>query len=192
MTAFDAVAGGILALSAVLGLARGATREVTTLAAFALSLVLAVVLARFTAPLVGQAIHIAWLAKAVAMLAVFVLAYVVLRTLGGSLTKGIRGAGLSGLDRALGLGIGLGRGVVVIGVIGMLIAAAIPAERMPHWISQARLYPLTERAGAALRSVAPKGLKMTHDLAPMLALSGPLPPGPLRHPPLAVVVETPQ
>ena len=194
MTAFDYGAGAILAISALLGLARGATREVTTLVAFSLSLIIAFAAARFAAPLFGQVIHIAWMAKAAAMLSVFVIAYIILRTLGGALTKGVRGAGLSSLDRALGLGIGLGRGLLVMGLFALLIAAAIPPERLPTWISEAKLYPLAQSAGAVLRTAAPRGVKMTHDLAPMLAQSvnGAVPDGGHAHHTLAVAVETPQ
>jgi len=169
MTLFDGIAGSILLISALFGLARGATREVTTLLALILSLFIAAVAARSVAPLLAPMIHIAWIAHAVAMLVMFVVSYAILRTLGGLLTSGVRNAGLSGVDRVLGLAVGVGRGLLVMGLMGLLIAAAIPSERMPGWISKAKLYPLAESAGAVLRAAAPRGAKMTHDLAPMLA-----------------------
>jgi membrane protein required for colicin V production len=172
MTLFDVIAGSILLVSALFGLWRGATREVTTLLALVLSLFLAAFAARLVSPLLGHMIHITWIAHAVAMLLIFIVAYIVLRTLGGLLTTGVRKAGLSGLDRVLGLGVGLGRGLLVMGLMGVLIAAAIPAERMPAWISRAKLYPLAQGAGAVLRAAAPRGAKMTHELAPMLADAG--------------------
>ena len=194
MTLFDAVGGTLLLLSALFGLMRGATREVTTLLAFALSLVLALVGARFVSPLIAQAVHIAWMATALATLGVFVIAYAVLRSLGGALSEGVRDTALSGLDRGLGLGIGLARGVLILGVFGLLIGAAVPAQRLPGWISQARLYPLAEGAGAALRTFAPRGLKMTHGLTQRLAQVSPPSPsvGEIRRPRPAVVVESPQ
>jgi membrane protein required for colicin V production len=194
MTLFDGIAGSILLISALFGLARGATREVTTLLALVLSLFIAAFAARFGAPLLAPMIHIAWMAYAVAMLFLFVISYVILRTLGGLLTSGVRNAGLSGLDRILGLGVGLGRGLLVIGLMGLLIAAAVPAERVPAWISRAKLYPLAESAGAVLRAAAPRGAKMTHELAPLLADSGrdPDPRGERHGHSLAVVVEPTQ
>lgn len=194
MTLFDAIAGGILIISSLMGLLRGATREVTTLLAFVLSLFVAAFTARFSTPIMAQVVHIAWMAKVLAMLTVFILAYILLRSLGGALTAGVRDAGLSGLDRFLGLGVGLGRGLLVIGLIGVLIGAAIPTERMPSWITHGRLYPLTEGAGAVLRAAAPRGMKLTRDIAPMLADQSDhsSPRGEVRRHPLAVVVEAPQ
>jgi membrane protein required for colicin V production len=194
MTLFDGIAGSILVISALFGLARGATREVTTLLALILSLFIAAFAARFVAPLLAHMIHISWMAHAVAMLLIFVASYAVLRTLGGLLTSGVRKAGLSGMDRVLGLGVGLGRGLLVMGLMGLLIAAAIPTQRLPGWISRAKLYPLAQSAGAVLRAAAPRGAKMTHELAPMLAEAGPDPaPQSARHGhALAVVVEPTQ
>jgi len=194
MTLFDGVAGSILLVSALFGLWRGATREVTTLLALILSLFIAAFAARLVSPLLTSMIHIAWIAHAVAMLLIFIGAYIILRTLGGLLTTGVRKAGLSGLDRVLGLGVGLGRGLLVMGLMGVLIAAAIPAERMPAWISRAKLYPLAQGAGAVLRAAAPRGAKITHKLAPMLAdgATDPASPGGRHGQALAVVVEPTQ
>jgi membrane protein required for colicin V production len=193
MTLFDGIAGSILVISALSGLARGATREVTTLLALILSLFTAAFAARYVSPLLAHMIHISWMAHAVAMLLIFVVSYALLRTLGGLLTSGVRNAGLSGVDRMLGLGVGLGRGLLVMGLMGVLIAAAIPAERVPAWISRAKLYPLAESAGAVLRAAAPRGAKMTHELAPMLADHPSDPQQGQRHGhALAVVVEPTQ
>lgn len=194
MTLFDGIAGSILVISALFGLARGATREVTTLLALILSLFIAAFAARLVSPLLAHMIRISWMAHAVAMLLIFVVSYAILRTLGGLLTSGVRNAGLSGLDRILGLGVGLGRGLLVIGLMGVLIAAAIPAQRVPAWISQAKLYPLAESAGAVLRAAAPQGAKMTHELAPILADGAPDPAqqGGRHGHALAVVVEPTQ
>jgi membrane protein required for colicin V production len=193
MTLFDAIAGGVLLISALLGLARGATREVTTFLSFALALAVALLAARLTTPLAAQVIHIRWMATAAAILVVFILAYILFRTLGGALTAGVRDAGFSGLDKALGFAIGLGRGLLVMGAAALLIGAAVPAEQMPGWIARARLYPLARDAGAAIKAVAPRGLEITHDLAPVLAQSGTSLASDAGHRPgrLTVAVETP-
>ncbi len=184
MTLFDAIAGGVLALSALLGLMRGATREVTTVLAFAASLILAFAVGPFLSPLMIKFVKFDWVAKSLAMLLVFVVAYMGLRLMTGALSASVQEGGLAGLDRLLGLGVGLARGLLVLALFGVLIAAVIPSDSLPGWIAHARLYPLTARAGAMLRAVAPRGLRLTRDMDAAEARSA-------RPSHLAVVLETP-
>jgi membrane protein required for colicin V production len=169
VTAFDYGAGLLLLASGLIGLARGATREITTVVALLLGAILAIFSLRVTGPMARQMIHTAWLANTAALLVMFVLCYLSLRLMGGALTRGVQETGLSGLDRLLGLGIGLVRAVVLMGAFALLLDAATPPERMPMWITTARLYPLAAAAGGALRAFGPEGMKVARDVAPALA-----------------------
>ena len=168
MTLFDVVAGLVLLASGLIAFIRGATREVTTVLSFIAAIVIAVFGLRFTGPIARHAIHTAWIANTVAVLALFVAAYIVLRVIGGALTQRVRQTALSGLDRLLGLGIGLVRGAVIVGAFTLLINAATPPERMPAWISKAKLYPAASSVGALLRAFAPEGLRMAHTVEPAM------------------------
>jgi membrane protein required for colicin V production len=170
MTGFDILAGLLLLASALFGYLRGATREVTTVVALILAVVIAVAGLRYAGPLVGHFIHAAWLANAAAALGLFILAYVGLRMAGGVLIRGVRRTEtLSGLDRTLGFGVGLIRGLVVLGAFALLISAATPAERRPDWFMNARLYPVAMASAGMLRVLAPKGMAVFHDVAPAMA-----------------------
>ena len=169
MTNFDYAAGFLLLVSGVVGFARGATREVATVVAFVLAAIISVAALRFSGPVAATAIHTRLLANIAAILIVFILAYLIFRMVGGALTRTVQQTGLSGLDRVLGFAIGLVRGVVFLGAFALLLDAAMPPERMPPWISNARLYPFADAAGAALRAFAPQGIKVAHDVAPALA-----------------------
>lgn len=167
LTLFDYGALLVLVGSGLLGLLRGFTREVTTVVAFVLAAVVALFGLRFTAPFARHVIHTPWMANTAAVLVLFVLAYIVLRLIGGVVTRQVRDtAGLSGLDRILGFGVGVVRALVVLGAFSLLITAATPAERMPKWITAARLWPMSETTGKMLRMFAPEGLKMAHTVAP--------------------------
>lgn len=169
VTGFDYAAGLLLLLSGLVGFVRGATREVTTVVALVLAAVSSVFALRLTGPLARHVIHPAWLANSAAVLGGFMVVYVILRLMGGALTKTVRQTSLSGLDRVLGLGIGLVRALVVLGGFIMLLKAATPPERMPSWITTAALYPLASAAGSALKAFAPAGAKMARQMAPALA-----------------------
>lgn len=162
MTAFDWAAGGLLTVSALVGLARGATREVTGLMALFLAAAIALASVRFAGPLFDHLIHPAWIARPAGMAAVFLIAYVILRLVGAALTRGVRGVGLSGLDRVLGLAVGLVRGLAALGVFALVLGALVPAEHTPGWIGRSHLYPLARGAGDALRAAAPLALGHAH------------------------------
>jgi membrane protein required for colicin V production len=182
VTVFDYAAGGLLLVSGLFGFARGATHEITTVVALVLASIVAVAAERYTGPIALHMIHTPWMAKAAALLVTFILVYIALRMIGGALTRSVRQTSLSGLDRVLGLGVGLVRALVALGGFMLVIDAAMPPERMPAWITDAKLYPLTSAAGGALRTFAPQGLKVAHDVAPALAdRAGADPALPVRH-----------
>jgi membrane protein required for colicin V production len=176
MTIFDYAAVVVLLVSGLAGMVRGATREISTVVALVAAATVAASTLRFTGPLAGRMIHTEWIANTAAVLCVFVLTYIVLRLIGGALTRGVQQTGLSGLDRLLGLGIGAVRALVVLGGFVLLVRAVTPPERMPAWVSDAKLYPLASASGDALKAFAPRGVKVAQDMAPGLA--GPSEPDP--------------
>ena len=158
MTAFDVIAGLILFVSAAVGFARGALREVVTVTAFVLAAGLAVFGLRFSRPLFEIFIEIEWLATVAAVVVVFVVAYLALRMVGGHLTQRVHDSTHLGmLDRSLGLGLGLIRALVVVGAFNLAFHAATPEDRTPQWVLKSTLWPLSEGAGKMLKILAPKG-----------------------------------
>ncbi len=165
---FDILAALVLIVSAIVGFARGATRELVAVAAFLIAIAVAVFALRYSAPFALTVVKTEWIAKALAILVVFLTVYIVLRLLGGGLVRRIHETELGSLDRVVGLGFGLVRGLIVLGVFNLVFAAAIPAERMPAWVTGARLYPLTTLSADALRSLEPKGAEVAGKVAPVL------------------------
>ena len=169
MSLFDIITGLVLIVSAIVGLARGATREVTTVIAFVAAAVIAVFGLRYTGPIARHMVATPWMANVAALLVSFVAAYVVLRLIGSMLTRGVQRTVLSGPDRVLGGGIGVARGLIAIGAVLLLIDAATPPDRMPAWITGARLFPVADASASLLRTFAPQGWKLASDVAPGMA-----------------------
>ena len=170
MTLFDFIALLILGVSTLVGLARGALREVTTVASFVLAVFIALWTLRFTAPLARAAVHPAWAGNAVAVIIVFLAAYVLLRVIAAAVTRSVHQTQVLGTaDRLIGGAFGLLRGLVALGVLTLLFHAATPPEQVPGWIADAKLHPLAEVSATALRTLAPKGLSMAHKLSPSLS-----------------------
>jgi membrane protein required for colicin V production len=166
---FDLIVILLLAVSGLIGCLRGAAREVLTVIAFVVAVFAAIFSLKFTGPLFRPTIHPAWAANAVAALVVFVAVYLAARIAGARLTHNVRRIdSISLLDRVIGLGFGLIRGLVLLGVFQLLFSAAMPADARPGWIANAKLYPLAVDSGRLLRLLAPQGSAVANRLAPAL------------------------
>ncbi len=169
MTLFDLIAILTILVSGVVGFVRGATREVITVVAFVAAVAIAVLSLRFTGALARHAIHPAVLGNAAAVVAVFALAYVLIRLAGSKLTRKVQTTrALTTADRAVGVGFGLVRAVVLLGVFYLVFNAATPPERVPRWIKDAALYPLCESAGHVLMAMAHQGSAVADTAGPVL------------------------
>lgn len=166
---FDLIVILIIAVSALVGFVRGAVREVVTVVAFVLAALVAIFTLSLTAPLGRQAINPDWLGSVLAMLIVFVAAYIAFRVLGAGLTRRIHDVkALGNFDRVVGVGFGLIRALVVLGVLNLAFHIATPPERAPAWVVDANTYPLTSVAGRALQGVARRGSKVFGKVTPTL------------------------
>jgi membrane protein required for colicin V production len=175
MSLFDLAAGLVLIVSVLVGWIRGATREVTTVAALVLAAVLSLFALRFSGPIARHAISTPWLANIAAILLVFAALYVLLRVIAGAVTRRLhQTSGLGGVDRAVGAGFGAARALVVLGLANLTITAIVPADRMPAWISGALLYPASSISARALKAFAPKGANLAKQVYPVVgrAISG--------------------
>ncbi len=169
MSQFDLIVILLLAVSGLIGCLRGATREVMTVLAFLAAVFSAVFGLRFFGPIMRLWVHTGWIANVLAGLLVFVAVYIAARILGARLVHNVRRLdSLSLVDRVVGLGFGLIRGLALLGVFQLAFHAATPAERMPSWIADAKLYPLAVDCGRALRLLAPQGSVVANKLAPTL------------------------
>jgi membrane protein required for colicin V production len=167
VTQFDFIVLAMLAISAAVGFARGAVREIVALTALFLAAGLAIFGLPAFAPIFQRMIHPAWLATLTALVVVFGVAFVALRLIGAGIAAAVQSAQMLGfLDRSLGLLIGLGRGLIVLGALFLMFNAATPEDLRPHWITGARTWPLASNMGRLLQSLAPQGLNLAGRLKP--------------------------
>ena len=129
MSAIDWVLVAIVGVSALLGLMRGFVGVVASLAAWLLAGWAAL---RFGGE-VGAALSASGDPSPGQMLGGYALAFLVVLLAvgiaGWLVRKLVHSAGLSGMDRAMGLGLGLARGALVAGVIVLMLGlTSIPTE----------------------------------------------------------------
>lgn len=170
MTLFDIIAVLILGVSVLVGFLRGALREVATVIAFVLAVVIAIFALRLTGPIARASVHPSWAATGVALVVVFLAAYIGLRVLASNLMRSVHNVrALGTVDRFVGSGFGLVRGLVVLGVFYLAFNLAPPPMGTPGWIANAKLYPLARRCADTLRALAPRGSAIAGRLTPALA-----------------------
>ena len=167
MTQFDLIVLVLLLLSAVVGFARGALREVVAMVALIVGALAAVAALPVASPIAHRFVHSYWLAAVAALIVVFSLVYMVVRLLGAGLAHGVHRTDFLGLlDRVAGLVIGFVRGLAALGVLFLMFNAATPEDLRPHWITGAMTWPLAQASGHTISELTPRGLDLAGKLKP--------------------------
>lgn len=121
--ALDAVFLIVIFLFAVSAMAKGLINEVFGKASFIISVVVALVFTPVLEVYVLDTIRKEAVAKVLSFLIIFVMAFLVIRIVQTILKKVFSGSILKGLDRALGLCLGLAEGVAVVAFVVFVLKA---------------------------------------------------------------------
>jgi membrane protein required for colicin V production len=154
VTTVDWIIAAVVLVSVLVGLLRGVTREIVSLAGWVLGLVLAY----FYAETVGATLPIEPPALRIAVGAILILAgTLILAALLGAVLRALMAAAkLSTLDRLLGAAFGLARASLVLGV-AVLLARATPVPNAGWW-KQSLLLPWVEAGVAFASPLLPESL----------------------------------
>lgn len=166
MNGFDVVAILIVLASALLAMARGFVREVLSIAALiagALGVLWAFPVFRET---VRTAIEPGWLADIATVAGIFLAIYIAVTLVTIQIHKAVHSVGPIGfLDRSAGFAFGLVRGFAILGLAVIILRAAAPADLVPKWLTESRLYPVVSLSADALAAFAPKARDKAGELA---------------------------
>lgn len=151
MTLADYVILGILLISAIAGVLRGFLREVCSALTWILAFWFAWRFGPLLAPHLGGLLRqpgvSLWAARAIVFLVVLLIG----TAIGALVTHFMRLSLFSGLDRFLGLILGLVRGVVIVGLVAILChTLQLDTEA---WYRRARLAPYAEHVANGLRTL---------------------------------------
>ncbi len=152
MSVIDYVLIVLIAVSIFIGFVRGFVREAVSLAAWAVAIWVALRYSWVVEPWLGRFDETPsmqlWLARGILFVAVLVAGAIVNYVLGLL----VRGTGLSGTDRVLGMLFGFGRGVLVVGVL--VIAGQFAGMSEDPWWQESRLLPYGEQLAQTMREMA--------------------------------------
>lgn len=143
MNAVDILILVALALPAAVGAAYGFLNIVLSIAAWVLSVGIALKFGAQFAPLLENHVESPLIREAVAFVGVFLVSLMVLSALGYAIIKLLGRAGLTAADRIFGLCFGICLGGAIIGVVVFLAGfTALPRERL--WQEAVLLPPFVE------------------------------------------------
>jgi membrane protein required for colicin V production len=156
MSVLDLAAITVIVISAGWGVWRGFTREVMSLAGWVLAFVAANSVAGPLGDLLPAAMASAEVRVLIAFVLVFVLVLMAAAAAGMLVSRFLKAAGLSGVDRTLGGLFGLARGVVIL--LAFAIVAGLTAmPRQPFW-KESVAAGMLERSVVQLRPWLPPAL----------------------------------
>jgi len=159
LTTSAMVDGGILlilAVSILIGILRGATREVLGIAGWAGAFATVFYGLPLCRPLGRQYIHTPMVADAVTAGLLFVLSLAVFIIISRLLSSCIKGGLLGGLDRSLGLVFGCLRGALIVCLLYLGMAFFYAPQPIPSAIQTARFMPWVKVGAEQVATLIPK------------------------------------
>ena len=132
MNVLDLAAIGVIVGSVAWGIWRGFTREVMSLAGWVLAFVAANTAAGPLGDLLPASMASPEIRVLIAFVVVFVLTLIAAAIVGMVLSKFLKAAGLSGVDRTLGGLFGLARGIIIL-LAFTVVAGLTTLPRLPMW-----------------------------------------------------------
>ena len=165
LTAFDIAVVAVIALSALLALARGAVREVLGLASWIGAIAVAFVAFERVRPLVAPHIQEPLIADAATLAIVFIVPFVAFKILAAIIAGVVSASPLGPFDRLLGFGFGVLRGILIVCAAYLVISAFLPPGRQPAWLRDARTLPQVQKGAALLTQALPQGMRVFDQIA---------------------------
>jgi membrane protein required for colicin V production len=173
LTAFDVVALAIIALSALLSLVRGATREALTIVSWLGAIVAAWYGYGYAQDLARMTIETGWLADAAALVVVLVVPLIALKVLATMLADRLPEHGAFGtVDRIAGVVFGLARGALLVCAFYLGLTMLIEPDRHPGWIQEATVLPYVRDGADLIADLLPKGVEEGREAAETIQRRG--------------------
>jgi len=153
----DFVFIALVALSGLLSLYRGFVREVFSLATWIVAIWVGVRFSGDAAAYLPAAVSDETLRLGIAFAVLFILVLIVGGIAGIIATRLVRGTGLSGTDRSLGVVFGLLRGVLIVALLVFVASLTLIPEE--PWWQESRLVPEFERIVGWVLDLLPEGIQ---------------------------------
>ncbi len=158
VTLFDLIVGGVVILSTLLALSRGAVREALGLATWIGAIVAAIYAFQPVRPMLLEALGNELLTDAATLAVVFFVPFFALRILSGMIARAVSASALGPVDKFLGLGFGFARGALIVCGAYLVGSVIVAREQHPDWVKTAMLQPPVEQGADWIAQFLPPGV----------------------------------
>jgi membrane protein required for colicin V production len=176
LTLLDFILLGIMAVSGILALMRGFTREALSLVAWGLAALAAYFasqrpeLTAFVLPYLDKPLF----AQVAVGLGVFILVLIIASIISVRISDLVIDSAAGAIDRTLGFVYGLGRGLVLVSIAYLFYGWLQPLERQEDWVKSAQSFSIVQSTSNFLRGLMPPDIAETlaNSAAPTAPLDG--------------------
>lgn len=161
----DFIIIALLGISILIGILRGATREVLGIAGWVGALATVFYGLPLFRPLGRHYIHNPMIADAVVAGVLFIISLAIFILISRTISTKVKGSLLGGLDRSLGLVFGFLRGVLVLCIVYLAMGFFYPPGQMPDVVQHARFTPWFIQGAQELKRFIPKDYLPQKDLS---------------------------
>lgn len=146
----------IAGISALVGIARGMTKEILSVVGWILAAVALLYLTPALKPVAEKYIASTTLAYIVTGMAVLIVFSIVWVLTADKLASAIRSSKLSSLDRIFGFVFGLARGALIIILLALMFSTLIPAQTQKGAFAESKIYKQAENCIEPLKAMIPQ------------------------------------
>lgn len=154
ITLLDGIVVGFTLVSAILAMVRGFSREVLSIASWAVSAIAAFFLYPLILPYVQPYISQETLAMLAAAGVIFFIVLIIMTVLTMKMADFVIDSRIGPLDRTLGFLYGAARGILVVSVAYLFYSWLVGTNQLT-WVAEAKSRPLLESVGGWLEGLLP-------------------------------------
>ncbi|HET6519224.1 MAG TPA: CvpA family protein [Geminicoccaceae bacterium] len=157
-TAFDLAVLGVVALSTVLALVRGAAREVLAVVAWVGAFAVAYYGFAEVRAVLARTVEGDLVADGLTLAVVFLIPLVVFKIVTVALARRVQGGVLGSFDRLAGAAFGVARGVLIVCLAYLGLSLVIDPDDHPRWVRDSHTLPYVRDGVTLLRGLVPEDL----------------------------------
>lgn len=145
----------IIVVSAAYAAWRGFVSETLTIFEWVAAALACLYIGPYLIPMMRSLFSQEWLASLLAYASVFLAVFIPFAFLSHRISQGVKSSPIGPLDRVAGVGFGILRGLVIVGLAYLAFTYFVPIRQHPRWLVEAELLPMVQNTSEVLLSIVP-------------------------------------